>query len=62
MSGIQGSSKAGEEAEKAAYKEDSEMLRKACTLPAWQALNTAELLMVLFSDAICIFFNKMPNN
>lgn len=52
-SGIQGSGKAGEEAETAAYKQDAEMLRKACTFPLWQALNTVELLMVLFSDAIC---------
>lgn len=54
-SSAQGPSKAGEEAKKAIYNQDTEMLRKACTLPAWQAPNTVELLMVLFSDAICSF-------
>lgn len=51
-SSLQGPSKAGEEAKKGTYKQDAEMLRKACTLPAWQAPNAAELLMVLLSNMI----------
>lgn len=51
--GMQGPSKVGEEVKKAACNQDAEMLRRTYTFSAWQTSNTVELLMVLFSNAIC---------